>query len=65
MGELRYDDPPNVHIRVLFIFDDDTKALMLVGGDKTGNWNTWYAMNIGRAEQLYEAHRRFHPTTEN
>ena len=29
-------------------------AILLVAGDKAGNWTKWYARMIPRAEQLYE-----------
>jgi hypothetical protein len=45
-------------IRVLFAFDSNQDAVMLVGGDKTGKWNRWYDRNIERAEQLYAEHKR-------
>ncbi len=40
-------------IRVLFAFDPTRSALLLLGGDKTGNWQRWYRQNIPLAEQLY------------
>ncbi|HEX4010466.1 MAG TPA: type II toxin-antitoxin system RelE/ParE family toxin [Solirubrobacteraceae bacterium] len=45
-------------IRVLFAFDSNRNAVMLLGGDKTGRWNRWYRDNIRRAEQLYGEHER-------
>ncbi|MBK9295466.1 MAG: type II toxin-antitoxin system RelE/ParE family toxin [Candidatus Microthrix sp.] len=40
--------------RVLFIFDPRRQAILLVGGDKTGQWATWYRTAIPEAEQLYK-----------
>jgi len=40
-------------IRVLFAFDPTRSALLLLGGDKAGNWQRWYRENIPIAEQLY------------
>ena len=40
-------------IRVLFAFDPTRSALLLLGGDKAGNWQRWYRQNIPIAEQLY------------
>jgi hypothetical protein len=40
-------------IRVLFAFDPTRSALLLLGGDKAGNWQRWYKENIPIAEQLY------------
>jgi hypothetical protein len=44
--------------RVLFAFDSNRDAVMLVGGDKTGEWNRWYRRNIQLAERLYLDHER-------
>ena len=41
-------------VRILFVFDPWRSAILLVGGDKAGRWNKWYARMIPRAEQLYE-----------
>lgn len=38
--------------RVLFIFDSLRNAVLLIGGDKTGN-NHWYEENIPKAEAIY------------
>jgi hypothetical protein len=38
---------------VLFAFDPARAALLLLGGDKAGNWKRWYRENIPLAEQLY------------
>lgn len=45
-------------IRVLFAFDSNQRAVMLVGGDKTGKWNRWYPEKIRAAERLYLEHER-------
>ncbi len=42
------------HFRVLFIFDPRREAILLLGGDKSGQWAKWYATAIPQAEQLYE-----------
>ncbi len=44
--------------RVLFAFDSNRKAIMLVGGDKTGKWNRWYPRHVQLAERLYLEHER-------
>ncbi len=46
------------HMRVLFAFDRNKHAVLLVGGDKTGNWRGWYERNIPIADKLYEKHLR-------
>lgn len=43
-------------VRVLFAFDSRRDLVMLLGGDKTGQWDRWYRENIPRAERLYAEH---------
>ncbi|TAK20112.1 MAG: diaminopimelate decarboxylase [Chloroflexota bacterium] len=43
-------------LRVLFAFDPRRVAVLLVGGDKTGAWRSWYQAAIPEAEALYAAH---------
>lgn len=38
-------------IRMLFIFDPRRQAILLLGGDKAGNWKSWYDKNIPIAER--------------
>ncbi len=45
-------------IRLLFAFDSNQNAVMLLGGDKTGKWNNWYPKKIELAERLYADHER-------
>lgn len=44
------------HMRVLFAFDPQSRAVMLLAGDKAGNWQKWYAKNIPIADDLFDAH---------
>ena len=44
--------------RVLFAFDPNRTPIMLLGGDKTGQWNRWYPAKIRLAERLYVDHER-------
>jgi hypothetical protein len=46
------------NLRALFAFDPDRRAVVLVGGDKTGDWKGWYKRNIPRADRLYDEHLR-------
>jgi hypothetical protein len=46
--------PAGTSIRVLFIFDPQRQAILLLGGDKSDNWKGWYDKNIPVAEQRYE-----------
>lgn len=45
-------------IRLLFAFDPRRSAILLIGGDKTGRWRTWYSEYIPIADQLYDEHLR-------
>jgi hypothetical protein len=40
-------------IRVLYAFDPHRTAILLLGGDKTGN-NRWYKENVPIADRLYD-----------
>ncbi len=51
MKELR---PAGTSIRILFLFDPLRQAVLLLAGDKAGNWRSWYDENIPIAEQRYE-----------
>jgi hypothetical protein len=55
MKELR---PLGGNLRVLFAFDRNRQAVLLVGGDKTNNWAGWYAEHIPRADRLFDQHQR-------
>jgi hypothetical protein len=41
------------HLRVLFIFDPERNAILLLGGDKTARWEEWYRENVPVADGLY------------
>ena len=41
--------------RTLFAFDPRRCAILLIGGDKTGD-NRWYERNIPLADRLYDEH---------
>lgn len=41
--------------RVLYAFDPRRMAILLIGGDKTGN-NRWYQEFVPVADRLYEEH---------
>jgi hypothetical protein len=45
-------------VRALFAFGPDRRAVMLVGGDKTGSWKSWYRQMVPVAERLYLGHLR-------
>ena len=58
LKELRPGSSGQSKIRILFVFDPRRQAVMLVAGDKSGNWNKWYRTNVPRAEQIYKEHLR-------
>jgi hypothetical protein len=39
-------------LRVLFMFDPRRTAILLLGGDKSGEWNSWYEHAIPKADDL-------------
>ena len=43
-------------LRALYVFDPSLKAVVLLGGDKTGD-DDFYTRNIPRAYDLYDAYR--------
>ena len=43
-------------LRILFAFDPLRKAILLLGGDKSGQWTRWYPGAIRRADDLYDQH---------
>lgn len=56
MKELRPGSSGRSELRVLFAFDPDRQAIMLIAGDKSGNWNRWYRKSIPLADDLFEKH---------
>jgi hypothetical protein len=46
------------HLRALFAFDPHRRAVVLLGGDKTGDWKGWYRRNLPLADRLYDNHLR-------
>lgn len=54
LKELRPRGPSVRNIRILFMFDPQRQAVLLLGGDKTGKWSAWYRRAIPEAERLYE-----------
>lgn len=39
---------------MLFVFGPERNAVILVGGDKAGNWSGWYRTATKEAEDAYE-----------
>jgi hypothetical protein len=55
MKELRPGSRGSSEIRILFVFDPARQAVLLVAGDKAGNWTRWYQDSIPLAERRYAA----------
>jgi hypothetical protein len=51
---LRPGSSGSSEVRILFIFDPQRQAVLLLGGDKSGAWSQWYRSNIPLAEARYE-----------
>ena len=58
MKELRPGSTGRSELRVLFAFDSKRSAIMLIAGDKAGNWTRWYKKNIPLADDLFDQHIR-------
>lgn len=56
MKELRPGSSGSGEIRILFAFDPIRRAVLLVAGDKAGDWQGWYDANIPLAEKRYQSH---------
>ncbi len=56
MKELRPGSSGRSELRVLFAFDPDRRAILLVAGDKAGNWQKWYRVNISIADDWFDQH---------
>jgi hypothetical protein len=54
MRELRIQHEGRPY-RVLYAFDPRRTAILLIGGDKTGN-NRWYEEYIPQADNIYDQH---------
>lgn len=42
--------------RILFAFDPDRVAVLLIGGNKEGQWSRWYKRAIKQADRLFDEH---------
>lgn len=56
LKELRPGSSGGSEIRILFTFDPVRRAVLLVAGDKAGNWRGWYEVNVPMAEERYREH---------
>jgi hypothetical protein len=56
MKELRPGTSGRSEMRLLFAFDPLRQAIVLVAGDKSGDWNGWYRKNVPLADHLFDEH---------
>lgn len=60
LKELRPSSSGRSCVRILFVFDPERRAIMLVAGDKSLGkrgrlmWSGWYRRAIPRAERVYQ-----------
>ncbi|MFC4032756.1 type II toxin-antitoxin system RelE/ParE family toxin [Streptomyces polygonati] len=53
LKELRPPSAGRSEVRVLFMFDPWRASILLVAGDKAGDWRGWYERAIPLAERRY------------
>jgi hypothetical protein len=57
MKELRPGSTGRTEVRVLFAFDLEREAILLVGGEKSDDWKGWYDSNIPIADDRFDEHQ--------
>ncbi|MCA9859825.1 MAG: type II toxin-antitoxin system RelE/ParE family toxin [Thermomicrobiales bacterium] len=58
MKELRPGSVGASELRILFIFDPERRAILLMAGDKRGQWKAWYRRSIPIADRRDDVHRQ-------
>jgi hypothetical protein len=56
MKELRPASAGRSEVRILFAFDPQRHAILLVVGDKSGDWRGWYERNVPVADRRFDEH---------
>lgn len=54
LKELRPGSEGSTELRILYCFDPKRQAVLLVAGDKSGDWTGWYDECIPIAEKRYQ-----------
>lgn len=54
MKELRPGSSGRSEVRILFAFDPRRRAILLVAGDKAGQWEQWYERNVPMADDRFD-----------
>jgi len=57
MKELRPGSTGRTEVRVLFAFDRQRRAILVVGGDKSKDWKGWYKENVPIADDRFDEHQ--------
>jgi len=60
MKELRPGSSGKSELRILFAFNPEREAILLVAGDKAGNWKPWYKENLPIADKRFMEHLKRH-----
>jgi hypothetical protein len=58
MKELRISSTGGDRLRVMYVFDSRRRAILLIGGNKTGQWTKFYQEYVPIADDLYDEHLR-------
>jgi len=48
--------PRGGNLRILFAFHPRRMAILPIGGNKTGEWTSWYQRMVPIADTLYDEH---------
>jgi len=56
MTELRPGSRVRSELRILFAFDIERNAVLLIAGDKSRSWKKWYEENIPVADSRLDEH---------
>jgi hypothetical protein len=56
MKELRPGSSGHSEVRILFAFDPLRQGILLVAGDKAGQWDDWYKRAIPLADDRFDEH---------
>jgi hypothetical protein len=56
MKELRPGSAGRSEIRIMFAFDPERHAILLVAGDKARRWQRWYRRAISIADDRFDEH---------
>jgi hypothetical protein len=60
LKELRPASRGGSEVRILFVFDPNRRAVLLVAGDKAGQWSAWYRQAVSLAETRYDIYLKEH-----